>query len=157
MSPTQLLILKIELIQMTIHKSRLIFTHLLLQFQVEVLLDINFQVFLMFRHLMIYLLPQAFRLHSTPVGQVFNSSTGEITGDPEQGLFSNVQVTKFYSGGSEVKSFDIFIHGDPLFIYSWHIKIQGKVHSQQVVALAVKILIRCRLLLMVFLAMELKF
>lgn len=68
----------------------------------------------------------SYSVSNLPSWASFNTSTGEISGDPQQGLFSNVQVTKFYSGGSETKTFNIFIHGDPLFIYSWHLKNTGQ-------------------------------
>jgi subtilisin-like proprotein convertase family protein len=68
----------------------------------------------------------SYSVSNLPSWASFNTSTGEISGDTQQGLFSNVQVTKFYSGGSETKTFNIFIHGDPLFVYSWHLKNTGQ-------------------------------
>jgi subtilisin-like proprotein convertase family protein len=57
-----------------------------------------------------------------PVWASFNSATGEISGSARQGLFSNIQIIKNTASGSIASAiFDIFIHGDPLFIHSWHL------------------------------------
>jgi subtilisin-like proprotein convertase family protein/subtilisin family serine protease len=63
-----------------------------------------------------------FSISNKPNWASFNTATGEITGSAEYGLYSSVVITRHsLSGDLNSGSLSIFIYGDPLTRYSWHL------------------------------------